>query len=162
MLPSSWRPNLSRLLPEDPMAYHGPALAVWFTAVYLVLVVARSLVHLFAADGGARSIATIDISVEGGDNLVALFGQWGAIQMLLAGLLVVLVARYRGLLPLVLLTLLLEPLLRALSGALKPIETTGTAPGAALNELVIPIVALALWASLCPADRGPTRQPMQR
>ena len=162
MLPSSWRPDLGRLLPDEPSTYRGPALALWFTAVYLTVVAIRSLIHLFAADGGAGSIATMDIDVEGGDNLVALFGQWGAIQLLLAAVLVVLVVRYRGLLPFVLLTLFVEPLLRALSGALKPIETTGPAPGAALNDLVIPVIAVVLWASLCPADRQEARQPVRR
>jgi hypothetical protein len=162
MLPTSWRPDPGRLLPADPTRYHGPAVALWFTALYLTVIIARSLVHLVAPDGGAESIATIDIGVEGGDNLVALFGQWGAIQLLLAGLLVVLVARYRGLVPLVLATLLVEPGLRALSGALKPIETTGTAPGAALNHLVIPVIAVALWLSLCPAEREPARPSVRR
>jgi hypothetical protein len=42
-----------------------------------------------------------------------------------------------------------------LSGALKPIETLGTAPGAALNELMGFSMLLVLWLSLCPADRVP-------
>jgi hypothetical protein len=71
---------------------------------------------------------------------VGLFGQWGAIQLLLAGLLWALVLRYRGLLPLVLLVLLLEPVLRALAGRLKPITTTRTAPGAKLNWRVVPVL----------------------
>jgi hypothetical protein len=41
-------------------------------------------VHIFAADGGANSIAGIAVDVEGGANIVAMFGQWGASQLLLA------------------------------------------------------------------------------
>jgi hypothetical protein len=123
----------------------------WFAAAYLVVIVVRSLIHMFSADGGAHSIATIDTSVAGGSNIIAIFGQWGAIQLLLALLLWTLLLRYRGLTALVLLTLLLEPFLRSLAGHLKPIETVGTAPGAALNWVVVPVLAVMLWLALCPA-----------
>ena len=129
----------------------GPAFTWWLALVYLLVVTVRSLIHVFAADGGASSIATIDTSVEGGANIIALFGQWGAIQLLLAFLLWVLLLRYRGLTPLVLVVFALEPVLRGLAGHLKPIETIGTAPGAALNWVVLPIMLVSLWLSLCPA-----------
>ena len=155
ILPRSVRPDLARLLPADPHNYHGPLLAFWLLGAYLVIIVARSLVHLFAPDGGAGSIATIDLDVEGGDNIVAMFGQWGAMQLLLAAVLVTLVVRYRGLVPFAALTLGVEPLLRMLSGTLKPIETLGTAPGAALNEVMGFAMLLVLWIALCPAkDRS--------
>jgi hypothetical protein len=95
----------------------------------------------------------MDVGVEGGANLIALFGQWGAIQLLLALLLWVLLIRYRGLVPLVLLVFLAEPLLREVSGRLKPIETLGSAPGAVLNGLAVPVLAVVLWLSLGPARR---------
>jgi len=129
----------------------GPAFTWWLALVYLLVVTVRSLIHVFAADGGASSIATIDTSVEGGANIIALFGQWGAIQLLLAFLLWVLLLRYRGLTPLVLAVFALEPVLRGLARHLKPIETIGTAPGAALNWVVLPIMLVSLWLSLCPA-----------
>jgi hypothetical protein len=72
--------------------------------------------------------------------------------LLLALLLWALLLRYRGLLPLVILVLLVEPFFRALSGHLKPLETMGTAPGAALNWYAVPILAVLLYLALCPAD----------
>lgn len=154
LLPSTIHPDLSALLPGEPSTYRGPMLAFWFAVAYLVAITVRSLIHLLAPDGGAHSIATVDISVAGGSNIVALFGQWGAIQLLLAALLWVLLVRYRGLTPLVLVVFLFEPLLRGLAGHLKPLSTVGTAPGAALNWVVVPVVAVAIWISLC-VDRGP-------
>jgi hypothetical protein len=151
LIPVSWRPRRSALLPTDPNYFAGPRMTWWFTAAYLMPITARSLIHLLSTDGGAHSIATIDISVEGGGNIVALFGQWGAIQLLLALLLWVLLIRYRGFVPLILLILLTEPVLRDLSGTLKPVQTVGTAPGSILNWAVAPILALMLWISLCPA-----------
>ena len=95
-------------------------------------------------------IATIDTSVAGGSNIIGVFGQWGAIQLLLAGLLWVLLIRYPGTLPLVLCVFAAEPLLRSLAGHLKPIETVGTAPGSAFNYALTPIVLSALYLALCP------------
>jgi ribosomal protein S18 acetylase RimI-like enzyme len=154
-LPHTLRPDVRSLFPSDARQFGGPALAWWATAAFLVLVTGRSLVHLLAEDGGATSIATIDTSVEGGSNIIALFGQWGASQLLLALLLWVLLLRYRGLTPLVILVLALEPVLRGVAGQLKPIETIGTAPGEALNWLALPVLLALLWLSLCPADKKP-------
>jgi hypothetical protein len=152
LLPESWRPEPNRLLPDDARDYRGPRIATWIIGAFLVLITARSLVHLFSPDGGAESIATIDTSVEGGTNIIAIFGQWGAIQLLLAALLWVLLLRYRGLVPLIALVLVVEPLLRELAGRLKPVETMSTAPGAALNSAAIVVMALLLYLTLCPAD----------
>jgi hypothetical protein len=155
LLPTSWRPDLSALVPGDPARLRGPLLTWWFAVAYLALITVRSLIHLLAADGGAHSIATIDTSVAGGANIIALFGQWGAIQLLLALLLWLLLVRYRGFVPLVLLVFLIEPILRAVSGHLKPLETVGTAPGAAFNWVVLPVIAVMLWLALCPAEEAP-------
>lgn len=153
LLPTSWIPRPSGVLPSDPTRYCGPAVAYWITTILLVVITARSLVHLFSRDGGAHTIATIDTSVAGGDNIVAIFGQWGASQLLLVGALWVLLFRYRGLVPFILCVLLLEPFLRAISGYLKPIVTLGAAPGAALNWFVVPVVAATLYLALCTAER---------
>ena len=156
MLPKVWRPDLAALLPANPSTAGGPALAWWIALLYLCVITVRSLIHMILPDGGAHSIATIDISVAGGQNIVALFGQWGAIQLLLALLLWVLLLRYPGFVPLVLLVFILEPALRAFVGHLKPVITEGVAPGVALNWLVEPILIAAFLLSLCPARREST------
>lgn len=142
------RLRLAGLFPDDARDYTGPTAAWWGAVAYLAILTARSLVHLFAADGGAESIATIDTSAAGGDNIIALFGQWGAIQLLLVAVLWVLLLRYRGLTPFVLLVFIAEPFLRALSGHLKPLETGGVPPGQALNWIVVPILVVVLFFSL--------------
>jgi hypothetical protein len=150
LLPVSWRPSTAQLLPRDPRVYVGPALPYAVAILVLLGVTARSLVHVFLPDGGAHVIATIDTSVAGGANIIGLFGQWGAIQLLLAGLLWVLLIRYPGTLPLVLCVFVVEPLLRSLAGYLKPIETVGTAPGSAFNFALLPLLLPALYLALCP------------
>ena len=144
---------LSNLLPADARDYRGPRFVRWVAMAYLGVLTIRSLIHVIAPDGGAETIATIDTSVEGGSNIVAIFGQWGAIQLLLAGLLWVLLLRYRGLTPLVLLVFLIEPVLRAIAGHLKPLEAMGTPPGAALNWVFVPVMAVLLILSLGGAQR---------
>lgn len=154
ILPSSWWPSPATLLPADPAHYGGPRLAFWGAVAWLLLITTRSLIHLLLPDGGAHSIATIDIAVAGGSDIVALFGQWGASQLLLAMLLWALLLRWRGTVPLVLLVFATEPCLRGLAGHLKPLTTEGTPPGGALNWVVLPVLVILLWISLCPAVRS--------
>lgn len=153
LMPASWRPSIAALLPADAATFQGPHLAVWGAMAWLVAITVRSLIHMLLPDGGAQSIATIDVAVAGGSNIVALFGQWGASQLLLALLLWALLLRYRGLVPLVLAVFAAEPVLRGVAGHLKPVATMGAAPGVELNWVVLPMLALLLWMSLCPADQ---------
>lgn len=155
-LPRRLAPQPTALLPADPRTYDGPRLARWAATAYLVAITTRSLVHLLSPDGGAASIAGIDLSVGGAANIVAIFGQWGAIQLLLAGLLWVLLLRWPGTTPLVLLVFCIEPVLRQVSGLLKPVTTLHTAPGVALNGVVLPVMAVLLVLSLCPAREDRT------
>lgn len=150
-LPRRLAPRAAALLPDDPRTYDGPRLARWAAIAYLVAITTRSLIHLLSPDGGAASIAGIDLAVGGGANIVAIFGQWGAIQLLLAGLLWGLLLRWPGTTPLALLVFCIEPVLRQLSGWLKPVTTVHIAPGAALNDVVLPVMAVLLVLSLCPA-----------
>lgn len=153
VLPAAWRPDPRGLLPDAPAEASGPMSARVFTLLYLGVILVRSLIHLFAADGGAQSIATIDIGVQGGDSIVAMFAQWGAVQLVLGLALTVLVVRYPGLVPLVLASLAVELVLREVAGALKPVATMGMAPGAAGNAAALVTVTAALLLSLCPRRR---------
>ncbi len=147
--PARWIPSVARLLPAEASQFVGVPATRWVAIAYLTLITVRSCIHLLAPDGGASFIATVDLSVAGGQNIVAMFGQWGAIQLELAVLLWCPVLRYRGLTPLVLMVFSIEPTLRSLSSHLKPLVTLGTAPGAALNWVVAPLLWMTLYLSLC-------------
>jgi hypothetical protein len=157
ILPSFWHPSPGALLRDDPRSYDGPRLAVWGATAWLIFITVRSSIHLLAPDGGAHSIATIDIAVAGGPDIEAMFGQWGATQLQLALLLWVLMLRWPGMVPLVLLVCAAEPCLRGFAGYLKPLTTEGTAPGVALNWVVLPVLVGLLWISLCPAAADASR-----
>ena len=81
-MPSSWLPSPARLVPANPAHYDGPLLSFWVAIAWLSVITVRSCIHLLAADGGAQSIATIDVAtIDGGSNIVAMFGQWGALGL---------------------------------------------------------------------------------
>jgi len=140
--------DFKKLLPNNPTSFEGFRAIRIVTAIYLLVMVMRSCIHLFAADGGAKSIAGIDTSVAGGDNIIAIFHQWGAIQLILAVLLFVLFFRYPGLTPLILLTLALDPVMRFIAGQMMSVTSTGTPPGEALNGASFYLLTLLLIASL--------------
>ena len=140
--------DIKELLPKNPTKFEGFRAVRIVTAIYLLVMVVRSCIHLFAADGGAQSIAGIDTSVEGGNNIIAIFHQWGAIQLILAVLLFVLFFRYPGFTPLILLTLALDPVMRFIAGQMMSLTSTGTPPGEALNGASFCLLALLLIASL--------------
>jgi len=140
--------EIKELLPSNPTKFEGVRAVRIVTAIYLLVMVVRSCIHLFAADGGAQSIAGIDTSVEGGNNIIAIFHQWGAIQLILAVLLFVLFFRYPGFTPLILLTLALDPVMRFIAGQMMSLTSTGTPPGEALNAAAFYLLALLFIASL--------------
>jgi hypothetical protein len=152
------RPRLSRLLPDDVTRFEGPR---WTAGMLVALNVAgtvRSLIHMLAPDSGAQSIASMDVRVKGGDNIVALLGQWGGAQLLEAGVIWIVLCRYRGLVPLMLGVVTAEQLLRVGIGRSKPLATVRTPPGA-LSWAVLPASAAALAMSLTGGDDVGAAQP---
>ena len=125
--------DIANLLPDDVSVYSGFGFVRMVVAIFLALVVVRSCIHVFAQDGGAQRIAGVDTSVAGGNNIIAMFHQWGAVQLTLVGLLIIVYVRYPGLTPLVILTLALDPVTRAMASRVKKLTSTKTPPGARLN-----------------------------
>ena len=140
--------DIKKVFPKNPSKFEGFRIIRLIALLFMFVMVVRSCIHLFAPDGGAQSIAGIDTSVEGGDNIIAIFHQWGAIQLILAILLVVLFFRYPGLTPLILLTLILDPILRFVAGQQMSLTTTGTPPGEALNGVAFYLLLVLFLGSL--------------
>ena len=140
--------DVGKVLPEDPGLYEGPQIIRVALVLILVIMVVRSCIHLFSSDGGAERIAGVDTSVEGGNNVIAMFHQWGAIQLLLAAVLVVLFFRYPGFTPLILLTAALDPVLRFVASQEMKVTSTRTPPGAAFNGIAFVVLTLLFVASM--------------
>jgi len=138
----------SRLLPPPCDDYRGSRLAFYFLVFVAVASTARSLIHIFAPDGGAGSIAGLAVDVEGGTNIVAMFGQWGASQLILALFYWLAILRYRSLVPFMLAMVVLEQALRIAVGQLKPVEVAAPPPGEIGSYILLPLSALALILAL--------------
>jgi hypothetical protein len=145
----------NQILPEKPKEYQGFPAVRLITLAFLLIVVVRSVIHLFTPDGGAESIAGIDTSVSGGNNIIALFHQWGAIQLLLVGLLLTLFFAYKGFTPLVVFFLALDAPMRALAGMMGKIESAHTPPGEALNWPAFFFLATLFIVSLLQKNSKP-------
>lgn len=136
-----------RLFPSIDKDYTGSRIPFYFLILIAIVSTIRSLIHIFAPDGGAYSIAGIDISVHGGTNIVAIFAQWGALQLLLALFYWLAIFRYRFLVPAMLAAVVIEQLLRIGAGQLKPLDLSNPPPGAIGSEILLPIsVVMFLWS----------------
>ena len=140
--------DLKKVFPSELSSYVGYRIVRITTALYLMVMIGRSSIHLFSSDGGANGIAGIDISVAGGDNIIAIFHQWGATQLILALFQSLLFFRYPGMTPLVLLTLAVEPVMRFIAGQIKPLITDGPPPGESFNGVAFIILSALFIASV--------------
>lgn len=143
---------LNRLLPERvDNDYRGHRVALWLFVPITALTLGRSAIHIFKHDGGAQSIATIplDAMTSGGaEAVVLIFALWGLSQLLLGCVYVAVLWRYRTLLPLMYLLLLVEYAGRMALGAWKPMLTLETPPGATGNLVFIGLALILLPLSL--------------
>jgi hypothetical protein len=131
----------------------GSKIPFYVFALYAVVSLVRSCIHLLAPDGGAGSIAGMDLSVAGADGIIFAFALWGSSQLILAVIQLLVVFRYRSFVPFMYLMLMLEVLLRELVGKTKPVTFAHTPPGAVGNQLILPLAALMLGLSLWSAYR---------
>ena len=78
---------------------------------------------------------------------------WGISQLLFGLVFLLVVLRYRNLIPAMLLFIAVEYVARLASGQFKPIETVGQAPGGVANY-IFPVVALVLLYLALPKRQG--------
>ena len=131
--------------------YRGRPIAKWFFVAMTIMTLARSLIHVLAPDGGAQSIATIplDTYTESGSAAVVLvFAPWGLSQLLIGIIYILVLWRYRALIPFMYLLMIVEYSTRICLGMLKPIQTAGTAPGGTGSYAIVPLAAVMLFLSL--------------
>jgi len=145
---------LSRLLPVTiTAAFPGHPIALWMFAPLTLVTLWRSQHHLFAPDGGAQTIAHIPLDAyppAAAETIVGIFALWGLSQLILALLELLVLVRYRALIPLFYLLTAFEYSMRGLViPALKTIPTTAAAPGAIANlpmaVAALVLLVLSLW-----------------
>ena len=83
----------------------------WAFVLLTVMIIGRSLVHIFLPDGGALSIATIPLdnfTQNGADAVIHIIAQWGLSQLLFGLIYAIVLWRYQALIPLMYLFILIE------------------------------------------------------
>lgn len=131
--------------------YMGLRVAQYVFLLITIITLGRSLVHIFSSDGGAQSIATIPLDTytsEGAASVVMIFSLWGLSQLLMGFVYIVVYIKYKSLIPAMYVLLIIEYAMRMVVGAMKPIVTVGTAPGAVGNYIFVPLCMLMLILSL--------------
>ena len=131
--------------------YEGKKIALYLFYLFTTMTVGRSLVHMFAPDGGAESIATIPLrsySAEAADVVIHIFAEWGLTQLLFGILYAIVLLKYKSLIPLMYLFILIEYTGRLFLTLYKPIMIEGTAPGGIGNYILIPFALLMFILSL--------------
>ena len=129
--------TIENRIPNNKFVYYFAWLLVAFNFF-------RSLEHIFNEDGGAESIAGIPLesySSEAANNIISIFAQWGFSQLVLACILLLVVLKMREFIPLMLLIIALENILRGAVGLYKPLILGDAPPGA-----VSPIIGLVTLA----------------
>lgn len=130
----------------------GSKLPFYMLLLLALIGTVRSLIHIFSPDGGAGSIAGMDLSA-GANGIIFAFALWGSAQLIYALLQWVVLLRYRALIPLMWLIQLLETLGRMLVGRIKPVTFAHTPPGAIQNYIYLALALLMLSLSLWSARR---------
>lgn len=141
---------LDRLLPPSTNAqYRGSLPSAYFLAVLGVLTVVPGCIHSFLPDGGAGVIAGIDLGPCAG-IIIALFAWAGATQIVFGITMIAAATRYRPLVPLVLLLVVIERGLHAVNAWLRfNASSTGHHPPEHYAVVVaLPLVLTALALSL--------------
>ncbi len=122
----------------------GTKIPSYLFALIAIVSTVRSCIHVLAPDGGAGSIAGLDLSVAGAPAIIFSFALWGSAQLLYAFIQLAVAFRYRSLVPLMYLLLIVETLLRMLVGHIKPVTFAHTPPGAIGNYVLLPLAAFML------------------
>jgi hypothetical protein len=131
--------------------FRGLKLAQYAFLILTAATLVRSLIHVFAPDGGAQSIATIPLASYSGEaaaTVILMFSLWGLSQLLMGIVYLVVYIKYKSLIPAMYVLMIVEYAMRIVIGQMKPIVTSGTAPGSIGNWIMVPVCILLLALSL--------------
>jgi hypothetical protein len=136
------------LPPSTNSQYRGSMFSAGLLTVVAVLTIVPGLIHTFLPDGGAGSIAGLDLGTNP-RTVIGLFAWAGATQIALGIVMLAVSLRYRSLVPLLLGVVLLERTLHALDGWVLKGPGAGHHPPEHYAVLVgVPLLAFAFAMSL--------------
>jgi hypothetical protein len=140
---------LPRRLDND---YRGRRLAPWLFAAVIVMKAGIALATILNGRTAAQSedgLPLASFGAAGAEAVVTLFALWGVAQLVIIAIGVLALVRYRAMIPLMFVLLLLEWIGRKAVLLAMPIARTGAGPGQYVNlallALMIVGLALSLW-----------------
>jgi hypothetical protein len=143
---------LNEFLPRQvDNTYHGYRIALWLFALLVFLRVTMSLNSIFNARVVASSADGIPLDTftpVGAQTVVSLFALLGLSNLIICLLCILVLARYRALIPFMFALFLLEHLSRKLILQFMPIVRTGTSPGFVVNLILLALIIVGLALSL--------------
>ena len=98
--------------------FKGHKFALWLLFLYVAKSILAGLVHMFFSDGGAQSIGSVSLdsfTKGGADSVITMFGLWGLEQFVIGLIALIILLRYKSLIPLLWGIYSVEYLGRALS-----------------------------------------------
>ncbi len=137
--------------------YQGSVIAQYGFYVLIAIYTFRSFMHFLADDGGINSLASIIIfpfaeSAPDPNNVIYLFASlWGSAQIITLFIFYICIWRYRNLLPLLWLTVVVEVPMRVAAGSMHPLSAPyyeHVPPGAVGNLPLFTIACIMLLLSL--------------
>jgi hypothetical protein len=142
----------SQLLPRHiDNAFRGYKLALWCFALVVFMKLGISLNSIFNGYLVASSADGIPLDTytpAGAQTVVSLLAIWGLSQLMICLLCILVLVRYRAMIPFMFSLLLLEHLSRKLTLHFLPIAKTGTPPGSIVNLVLLSLMIAGLALSL--------------
>ena len=144
---------LSRIFPRQiDNTYRGHRLAIWLFALIVLaklLMGANAMLNTRVVATSADGIPLDSYGAQAAATVIAFFAVWGLGALLLALQGIMVLIRYRGLIPFMYLLLLTEQLGRKALLFLHPIAKPGTLPvGVAVNLALLGMLLIGLVLSL--------------
>ena len=143
---------LNRLLPPmTKFTYEGSRISLWLLGVIVFIKLAIALGAIFNghyAASVADGIPIDSFTSQGTQAFLSLFASLGLSQFIVGLLGALLLIRYRPLIPLFLLVLLIEFLARKGINAYLPMPRIDSAPGGAINWAIFAAMLLAFVLSM--------------
>ena len=147
---------LRRLFPQRiDNTYRGHRLALWLFALLVLMKGGIGLGTIF--NGRSAAISADEIPLDtftpaGEQAFVSIFAAWGLSQLMLNLIGLLVLVRYRAMVPFMFALLLLEHVSRRLIFWILPIARTETPPGVFVNVLFVVVMIVGLVLSLPSQD----------
>ena len=144
---------INKILPETiNNDFNGSKIALYGFYPILAMMIFRSITHFLSESAGLVNIANINILplIDGIDpnNLVYLFASlWGASQLILTLLIIIIFFKYKSLLPLLWIILIIDILFRFVSGSIHPLteEYYSAVPPGRLSQVPLLVYGILMF-----------------